>query len=365
MDFPDPVDTPTRVNVAPPSREPSPLKRISPDLSKRKVISPVKTSPKKETIHSPTKGAEDEGVIFKSGDQDIDDELEDVTAYNRAVETRLAGLRKQDRRSESEEPEGDSIVVHVPMKEEKQEVKTSVVRTSKKAKPETALVKPQKDGMRSDYKIGFSVLFGLGAILHWVFQFQQSSVGLGYCDNDRDTNSIIRTKRERLIKAQNCVTDREQRLLEDPLEVGESRPTCAFEQDLPLFSFVPTPESCAACPEHAVCENGQITTCLGEYILEPSSLNWLGPVLNGLPGFGPVAFPPSCEFDVKKRAQVAEIARAVHGKLAVRKGEVLCGSRVGRVKGGEIERFGLSESELYEAFVKKVSSAARFVLPPY
>ena len=107
-----------------------------------------------------------------------------------------------------------------------------------------------------------------------------------------------------------------------------------------------------------MCADGKVLGCQGDYILEPNPLlDWLNPALNGLPGLGPVAFPPSCELDVKTKAQIGEIAKKVEERLAVRKGEVVCAGRGprGKEKRSEVERFGVSEDELYGHFVKMVS----------
>jgi hypothetical protein len=69
--------------------------------------------------------------------------------------------------------------------------------------------------------------------------------------------------------------------------------------------------------------------------------------------------------DVKTKAQIGEIAKKVEERLAVRKGEVVCAGRGprGKEKRSEVERFGVSEDELYGHFVKMVSRV-RLSFPP-
>jgi hypothetical protein len=200
-------------------------------------------------------------------------------------------------------------------------------------------------------------MMALLAFLTWAYQFQQQSIPLGYCDPASATNSIIRAKEVRLIKATECMTEREAQR-RDHAVPDDQLSACPYESELPLVGFVPRPDKCTPCPSHALCQDGKVTGCKGEYILEPHPLlDWLNPVLSGLPGVGPVAIPPTCELDVRTKAQIGEIAKQVEERLAGRKGEPICaGGRKNKGdKRSEVEKFGIDEKQLFQHFVRMVS----------
>lgn len=210
---------------------------------------------------------------------------------------------------------------------------------------------------KSETKIKFSMMMALLAFLTWAYQFQQQSVPLGYCDPASASNSIIRAKEVRLVKATECMIEREARR-RDHAVPDDQLSACPYEAELPLVGFVPRPDKCTPCPSHALCQDGKVTGCKGEYILEPHPLlDWLNPVLSGLPGVGPVAIPPTCELDVRTKAQIGEIAKKVEERLAGRKGETICaGGRKNKGdKRSEVEKFGIDEEQLFQHFVRMVS----------
>lgn len=233
---------------------------------------------------------------------------------------------------------------------------------SRRSSSKALTKRPTANSVSGETSIKTTVLFSLLAMLVWAYNYQRSSLSLGYCDTNSSSNSIIKAKHNRINQAEMCVADRREWANENP-EIAKSQPwpTCEFEHELPILGteFLPRSSQCAACPAHAECSDGKIMHCQGEYILEPSLLNPLNTILNGLPGVGPVAFPPTCELDIKTRAQVAEIAKAVEAWLAMKKGQAVCsgvGSPGGHSDraGSDGEKWGVSEEEIFSMFSKRV-----------
>ena len=335
-----PVASPLKPSLASPTKQSSPIKKLVDFITPSTPVRP--TSPIKRIVPDMAK----------------------ARTTPEASRTRREATPQEPETSDS----GVDVDVKVARHQEVEkpvEVSNQVVRreknTSERSSSATELIKRVTpgplDARKTETTVKFSVLMAVLGFLVWAYQYQQQSAPLGYCDPNATSNSIIRSRETRLIKAAECVHDRHVRREKDALR-DDQLTHCPNEHELPLLDFVPRAQSCTPCPSHAVCADGKVLGCQGDYILEPNPLlDWLNPALNGLPGLGPVAFPPSCELDVKTKAQIGEIAKKVEERLAVRKGEVVCAGRGprGKEKRSEVERFGVSEDELYGHFVKMVS----------
>lgn len=194
------------------------------------------------------------------------------------------------------------------------------------------------------------------AVVAWVYNYKQASTELGFCDTGSNVNAIMLDKRYRIAQAEACVLERSKEM-DEATRLGQDfkMEACPHEEDLPLISFIPSPDSCAVCPPHAQCDEGQFVKCDLDYVEKLHPLAWLAPVVDGLPGLGPVAFAPKCEKDYKRKKQVLEIARALERKLALHRGEVLCGGR--RVPKGqpEVVAFGYQERQLLDEFLARTT----------
>ena len=246
------------VTPSTPVRTPSPIKRIVPDMAK------VRTTPEV----SRTRREATPGEGHETSDSGVD------------VDVQVA------RHQEVEKPVQPSN--QVVRREKISERPTSGTELIKRVTPGSL------DARTTETTVKFSVLMAVLGFLVWAYQYQQQSAPLGYCDPNVASNSIIRSRETRLIKAAECVHDRHVRREKDALR-DDQLTHCPNEHELPLLDFVPRAQSCTPCPSHAVCADGKVLGCQGDYILEPNPLlDWLNPTLNGLPGLGPVAFPPSC-----------------------------------------------------------------------
>lgn len=58
----------------------------------------------------------------------------------------------------------------------------------------------------------------------------------------------------------------------------------------------------------------------------PADYAWkaIGMVANGLPGFGPVALPPRCVEDPKRKRHIGALGKAIEALLAQERGRKLC-----------------------------------------
>ncbi|KAL7408960.1 Man1-Src1p-C-terminal domain-containing protein [Mrakia frigida] len=232
----------------------------------------------------------------------------------------------------------------------------------KKSASSSALTLRPKSSTSSVVKTSSVVLPSLGALLSlflYLLQWTSKSASLGFCDPNSNTNSILLSRQQALASARLCI-ERHASGEEDVAPYGDGAVCDASA--LPLLpSFIPTPTTCTPCPNHGICAAGTFVGCDKEYILKPNlveSLVSMIPgaegalqVMNGVPGLGSVAFPPSCVPDNEKRKLVGGMARAIEGELAKERGRGVC--EMGRNRDGEEEEFGVGEIRLREEFLER------------
>ena len=202
----------------------------------------------------------------------------------------------------------------------------------------------------------FALLVALLTPLVLLYCYKKESMRIGFCLAGRSTNLFLEEHRRPMhvagqdspILAATAEYDRS-RYEESRSSKETTRWTAMLAQ---LFSF--SPEDCTPCPAHSICTPATMTCDRGLVIAPPSALSLLpqtsssgspnlfttkdglrslGPAIriaytvistlfNGLPGFGPVSFPPSCVKDLERarreravRAIVADILQNVRGEL--------------------------------------------------
>jgi len=204
--------------------------------------------------------------------------------------------------------------------------------------------------------IPLSALFLL--LLSFLANFKSNSASLGYCDFSSRTNDIVLNRQKALDNANACIARRTQLDLDNP---GYGKAIDCDVSALPLVPFLPVPTSCAICPPHAICEDGQIIACDPEYLLSPHPLSILSPLADGLPGLGPRVFPPSCQPDTAKKRMIGGLAKEMERDLARGRGLVVCAG-IGKEDGrkGVGERFGMEEHTLKEHFSVRRDVGHRF-----
>ncbi|EIW68654.1 hypothetical protein TREMEDRAFT_39562 [Tremella mesenterica DSM 1558] len=255
---------------------------------------------------------------------EVQTEHAEIDRYNHQLQEKVARLS----RSNPDEPTV-SITTHI-------EPSTSLVRRS----PSIPSIKEPRAA------IPLSMLFLL--LLSLLANFKSQSSAIGYCDAGSSTNDIALDRQGAIEDARACVARRATLALDSPEIVKQVHCDASA---LPLIPFLPQPLACTPCPQHAVCEEGDVIACDNEYLLSAHPLSFLAPVFNGLPGVGPEAFPPTCKPDTQKKRMVGGLAMEMEKDLAKGRGLVVCAG-IGKDDGrqGEGERFGMEEDVLRERY---------------
>jgi len=223
--------------------------------------------------------------------------------------------------------------------------------TSKLAhEPASQLVKRVQDAMpvASSPRFAIPASLLLLLLLSLVGNYKSTSASLGYCDPTEHTNDLILNRQSKLDNAYACVSRRAE------LELDNHEAAKAIVCDvksLPLVPFAPRPESCTPCPAHAACDDGLLIACEPEYILSQHPLAFLGPIVDGLPGVGPKAFPPTCRPDTARKRMVGGLAMEMEKDLAKGRGHIECAG-VGKesAKKSDGAKYGVTEQTLKERF---------------
>lgn len=308
-----------------------------------------KVRPSQEDLKSPPLS------VRKQMLQERDRENEEAQAYNRVIGDKLAGISGTSGEvdaGDSEEEEQEEVEVRAREETPKVVVTAHSMSAAPPADRDSLALVPRPSPGTLDLKKA-STLLPLSAILLplllWLSNWKSASSSIGYCDTSSSTNAIAQAREARRAEAAACNALRaEQTIAGVP---ADQLVTCDYSA-LPLVPFLPQPAACAPCPAHAECDHGRIVSCQPEYLLADSPLAFLEPVLGGLPGMGPHAFPPSCRPDTAKKRYIGEMAREVERFLAKARGGVECARRH---KGKEGERgegvvFGLKEEDLRGVF---------------
>ncbi|KAI0798070.1 Man1-Src1p-C-terminal domain-containing protein [Abortiporus biennis] len=251
--------------------------------------------------------------------------------------------------------------------------------------------------------------------------YKQESVKIGFCDVGKTTNQVIESRKAQLAAIESC--NRENRTLlyappnphtTDSVLSPETTPIASVSSDgsdehsqivkseqelcppLPLFPFL-IPQSCTPCPSHATCTPSTVT-CENGYLIKPNpilffldlpppsnsnspntyTLPWhpgsvtstpntisqfaykaISLALDGLPYLGPVALPPRCVEDPKRKRHIGVLGKAVESMLASERGRRLCaGVGVGEPVGSEVEeakKWGVDIDTLKENIRRKTA----------
>lgn len=152
-----------------------------------------------------------------------------------------------------------------------------------------------------------------------VHSYKTKSATIGYCDSGKDTNDIVELRRASLNASEDCL----RRLAN--ISENQENSTC---DPPPLFRFL-EPLSCTSCPSHASCTPTTVA-CHQSFIAHSHPLAqfpMLTSLLNGLPGFGPVAFPPKCVEDEGRKRRIGSIGAILRHRLTLLRGEKLCSGK--------------------------------------
>jgi len=241
----------------------------------------------------------------------------------------------------------ESVQLSSDASEEVQELQKSVSAVSRRiAQGADALVPTTKSKHKSsglNLFLRFIGLVTIGLVSTFGYDYKVKSASIGFCDTGKDTNDPLVAIRERYAAMKECNFEHRPKLWADD---REDNPDCP----LPIFS----PDSCTPCPRHSACTQHTVT-CETGYLIRPhpllsflprpstaTSMSWsfpeqwepdypvdyvwkaIGLVANGLPGFGPIALPPRCVEDPKRKRHIGALGKAIEAFLAQERGRKLC-----------------------------------------
>lgn len=237
----------------------------------------------------------------------------------------------------------DEVARHVAESEKEKEEQPQVVvkRTETRVKPERTAPVPNGSMMAL-------ILSGL-LLLSWGGHWKTVSSSNGFCDTGSFTNNVIQAREQPIAEAQHCVALSTQHRSDHPDALALNCDISA----LPLVPFLPRPTKCTPCPHNAKCEGGEVVACAPEYILTPSLLAPISPLLDGLPGLPSRVFTPECRPDTARMRQVGQMAREIERHLARGRGLAVCAGTDKECTKGAGLCYGTSEQSLHDYFASR------------
>ncbi|KAI0637052.1 Man1-Src1p-C-terminal domain-containing protein [Trametes polyzona] len=292
-----------------------------------------------------------------------------------------------------------------------QEDDENVFAVSQRIADGGALVKHEDDAPRPHWFLRFLFTAFFLSTVPLLYQYKQESSSIGFCDTGSNTNQVLEGLRAHRAAVQSCNLENRTTLWPLPGPDGTSpvlspvpTPSVAGETGdvvsanaarsavelCPAPPLVPFahPNQCSPCPKHATCTPNSVI-CENGFILRPHPLLAVLPVpythkeahsalqtyerpsgidtesdvprfiysvlssaLDGLPYFGPVAFPPRCVEDPRRKRHIGVLGKAIESILANERGRRLCdGVGVGVPEGDEAteaQRWGIEVEKLRE-----------------
>lgn len=226
-------------------------------------------------------------------------------------------------------------------------IRQKIASLSEDASSSDIVRKRATAGLQVWFRLILSVIFVAGSSLVWTYK--ADSAALGYCDAGKATNPIVLRHLDEIQAAEDCrasiVHRADAGLPPDP------------DLDSCKMSLLPRATKCTPCPPHAVCSVHSIV-CEPAYVLRQNPLSLIpfaDVLLNGLPGLGPVALPPRCVADVRRRQNVGRMARAIENKLASTRGDRVCAGI--RSTGGDAQdaaAYGMSVDEIRTSLTNRI-----------
>ncbi|KAI5123291.1 hypothetical protein M0805_009312 [Coniferiporia weirii] len=175
-------------------------------------------------------------------------------------------------------------------------------------------------------------------------QYKLESAPMGFCDAGSQTNSALTFIRKKRQEIEGCHAQ----------STGSDSPDAC--PPLPLVPL-PQPDNCTPCPAHASCSRFSVR-CDEGYILSPHPLSFIpyvSSLADGLPGLGPVAFPPKCVNDELRKKNIGALGKKIDSALAEVRGKRHCAGidTTKPIDGGEARYWGHRADELQDVLKKK------------
>ncbi|THH03811.1 hypothetical protein EW145_g5989 [Phellinidium pouzarii] len=175
-------------------------------------------------------------------------------------------------------------------------------------------------------------------------QYKLEAAPIGFCDAGTSSNDVLVNLQSKRLELEGCHAQH---------EGNDSLDACP---PLPLISL-PHPDTCTPCPAHAVCSRFSVR-CDEGYILKPHPLSlipYASVMADGLPGFGPIAFPPKCIDDELRKKNIGALGKRIDSTLEEVRGKRLCAGidATKSIDGGEARMWGYRADELQDLLKKK------------
>lgn len=179
----------------------------------------------------------------------------------------------------------------------------------------------------------------LAATASVLYMYKLESAPLGFCDTGKETNSALVSLRKERQALQHC----------GYRNIGK---TDLDACPVLMLTPAPLPDKCTPCPAHASCTRTKVQ-CDEGYIPKPHLLSlvpYASQVVDGIPGFGPVAFPPKCVIDFTRKQNIGRLGKRIDNLLAVERGRRLCaGVGIDKdIDGGDARKWGFEINQLKE-----------------
>ncbi|KAI0302261.1 Man1-Src1p-C-terminal domain-containing protein [Russula brevipes] len=361
QEYVEPSVSPPQSNFAP---------HLSPEAIRENdnIVGGVQRSPFKTFITSPFKALSPLRVVETGGTiEEAEEENVDEEALEQIVEEQASAVNAEDMAEDASET--DELDELDESEDGKQDLAVD------RSMVEEPVVRPS---LRSGVSPLLRFLVVLASFLAYLIvgPYKAQSAALGYCDTGSKTNDILERLRTRNTAIEAC--NRENRTsLYLPTPSVEEVP-CPAPPLLPFF-----PDECTPCPEHATCTPNSVS-CEHGFLLRPHPLlsfislppsdtlsphSQLAPssnavlkviatTLDGMPGLGPVALPPRCVEDPKRKRHIGVLGKAIEAVLGLERGKRLCVSEVPPIQdteGGEAKRWGMHLDALREAMKAKTA----------
>lgn len=218
-----------------------------------------------------------------------------------------------------------------------------------------------------------------------VIKYKRESASIGFCDAGSNSSRALQEFQAHISAIEPCI--RANRTFMDiPSNLFDAI-TAKDGTSCPLLSLTPLPHpsACTPCPEYGSCSQHTVT-CISGYLLRPHPIlallspfgaassapvdlvwTFISEAADGLPGLGPVAFPPHCIEDPKRKRNIGALGKAIEALLGQERGRRVCaGGEEGHLtasdsEGGEAGKWGL-EVEVLRETMKEKSAVCRVVV---
>ncbi|KAI0670461.1 Man1-Src1p-C-terminal domain-containing protein [Trametes maxima] len=275
-----------------------------------------------------------------------------------------------------------------------------------------------EEAPRPHWFLRLLVVVLMASLVPLLYQYKQESSQIGFCDAGSSTNPVLENLRVHRAAVESCNRENRTTLWPSPDADGttsvlspvpaasvssgaddlqlpdESTSAIALCPAPPLVPYI-QPNECTRCPKHAACTPTSVT-CENGFILRPHPLlaafpvpvthkeghanlqtyerplNFssesdavqlvyaaLSTVFDGLPYLGPVAFPPRCVEDPRRKRHIGVLGKAIESILAHERGRRVCdGVGVGLPEGDEAteaQRWGIEVEKLREHIKEKTA----------